>query len=352
MASNIYQALTPSKVWLTGPHAPDNSAGKNGQFYLDDSAGVVYEKIAGVWTVVPLPSAGPAGPTGPAGPAGPTGATGPTGPAGATGATGPAGPTGATGANGTNGTNGVLSPFTAPPAVANAWDIEPSTWSSPDLAVNGVTIKNALTPWATMTRAGSVNLRSYPAAGTYRSDLFNGQLWLQIPQSTYVFVSKAATPNATYKMRVRVGHSGRGYAGNSSAIYAIAEVGGSNYGAAGTKLCQLGFDIQDGGQNWAPAIITNGGYAGLGSKTLGIGDESDVVYYLDIPAFTGVNQYIYWSATGAVHGRVFDHELVNHTIDLSGAVDTVGMFLGQVHASMNEVFYIDFMRKQTYAQYP
>jgi hypothetical protein len=54
--------------WLTGTGVPDPSLGVDGDLYLNDSNGDVYQKISGSWHLV----ANIEGPQGPAGPSGPT----------------------------------------------------------------------------------------------------------------------------------------------------------------------------------------------------------------------------------------------------------------------------------------
>jgi len=117
-------------AWSQGSGEP--TGGDNGDFYLQTTGWIVWNRIAGDWVNLgsiqgPTGSTGPTGPTGlsvtgPTGPTGPTGgvgltgtgSTGPTGPSGATGpggetgpigisVTGPTGPTGRTGATGETG---------------------------------------------------------------------------------------------------------------------------------------------------------------------------------------------------------------------------------------------------------
>lgn len=110
---------------LNGSTGPDSGYGRNGDFFIDTSAGVLYgPKTSGSWGGGLQLQTGQAGPTGPAGsgstgPAstapGPTGATGPsvTGPTGAaSNVTGPSGATGPTGATGSGATGPTGSPTT------------------------------------------------------------------------------------------------------------------------------------------------------------------------------------------------------------------------------------------------
>jgi hypothetical protein len=87
-------AGTDGNTVLNGTGAPQGNLGKDGDFYLDTTADVLYgPKANGAWPVngvslAGIPgAAGPAGPAGPQGPVGPLGLTGPQGPAGANGNT-------------------------------------------------------------------------------------------------------------------------------------------------------------------------------------------------------------------------------------------------------------------------
>ena len=96
----------PGEKWFSGTGVPSGSlAGSiQGDWYLNDANGDIYEKTAAAaWTLRDNL-------TGPQGVQGPTGATGSQGPQGSTGATGPTGPTGATGAQGPQGVPGAVGP--------------------------------------------------------------------------------------------------------------------------------------------------------------------------------------------------------------------------------------------------
>jgi len=73
-------------VWYEGTGAPAGGTGVNGDFYLDDATGDVYQKSTGSWGIVanilgPQGDTGPAGADGEDGAPGTPGSTGPTGPA-------------------------------------------------------------------------------------------------------------------------------------------------------------------------------------------------------------------------------------------------------------------------------
>ena len=71
----------PGSVWREGTGAPADALGIDGDFYLDDATGDVYQKAGGTYSVV-ASILGPNGPQGPEGPEGPQGPEGPEGPAG------------------------------------------------------------------------------------------------------------------------------------------------------------------------------------------------------------------------------------------------------------------------------
>jgi len=92
-------------------------------------------------------------------------------------------------------------PFLKRPTTPSAWDMECGTWSDPDFANNGWTVLLGAAPWSVVTRAGDITPGVTPAAGTYRSTLIGGQLFVQFGSN--VTVSKATTSAAyTYVSRV------------------------------------------------------------------------------------------------------------------------------------------------------
>ena len=86
-------------TWYAASGAPYGIPGSDGDFYLNNATGAVYQMASGSWAqIVNL--------TGPQGPQGDTGATGALGPQGDTGATGEPGLKGDTGAQGATGPTG------------------------------------------------------------------------------------------------------------------------------------------------------------------------------------------------------------------------------------------------------
>jgi len=81
-----------STEWTNGPTGPTAGQGNDGDYYLDDSTGDVYNKSSGTWNFISNME-GPTGPSGSNGPTGPTGAStewtnGSTGPTSGQGSTG------------------------------------------------------------------------------------------------------------------------------------------------------------------------------------------------------------------------------------------------------------------------
>lgn len=134
---------TPGEKWYTGTTAPDPAVGVVGDWYLNSTSGVYFEKTGtSTWTIVGSLK-GPTGPAGAQGPAGPTGATGPQGPAGPTGETGPQGPKGDPGAVPTDvmrvvthGTDASVVRPSGAPAVYWVGTVAPTNATTADLWVN------------------------------------------------------------------------------------------------------------------------------------------------------------------------------------------------------------------------
>ena len=95
-------------TWLSGSGAPSDTAGNDGDYYLDTVTSAYYgPKTSGSWTGTgPTSLIGPTGAIGPQGPKGDTGDTGPQGLKGDTGDTGPQGLKGDTGDIGPQGLKG------------------------------------------------------------------------------------------------------------------------------------------------------------------------------------------------------------------------------------------------------
>jgi hypothetical protein len=52
--SNVWQAVAENKIWRIG-RVPSNTIGRDGDFWLNDTAGDLYQKINGAYVLVPLP---------------------------------------------------------------------------------------------------------------------------------------------------------------------------------------------------------------------------------------------------------------------------------------------------------
>lgn len=113
------------------------------------------------------------------------------GPAGAAGAAGPEGPPGPAGA------------WVEEPTTPDAWNLEASEWTDPDIAANGWRIQEQGLPHGVLTRIGDIDPFSVPVAGQYRSSLIGGQLLVQGPTNQFIQIGKAADNSQyTYKARL------------------------------------------------------------------------------------------------------------------------------------------------------
>lgn len=98
--------------WSQGEMAPDLSHGKEGDFYIQLSSGILFRKIQDRWeSLLSLKGEkGESGLQGPAGPQGLAGIQGPVGPQGLMGAPGPQGAIGPQGLAGSQGPQGAMGP--------------------------------------------------------------------------------------------------------------------------------------------------------------------------------------------------------------------------------------------------
>lgn len=281
MPANVWQATARNKNWRIGRTAPNNAVGVNGEFWLNDSTGDLYEKVNGVYVIVPVPSGG--GGTGPAGPAGPTGATGPAGPTGATGPEGPPGPLGAW----------VPIQFIEPPGGWDtSWDFDPQIATNPDLSANGWTVALTHTPWTVLTRAGDVRWYDHlwsaaasgqtpgvtynypPAAGTYYSSLVGGRLLIQLSGGADVSIYRSTTAVA--------------------ALYTVGLGGGTATSTTGRRLYLANGNPGDTGvrcgyvSDATSGVTTTGG--GMGTPPTPAGGSNAIALALEAPAWLAVGR--------------------------------------------------------------
>lgn len=223
MPANVWQATARNKNWRIGRSAPSNSVGANGEFWLDDATGDLYEKINGIYTIVPVPGGGGGAVSSVFGR---TGAV-----------TAQAGDYNATQVGLGNVTNDAqlkraagdfstfsskapvsadvllledsaasgakkhatvgsltqepVSPF-LPQAGSDSWNDEFSD-GSPDLAARGWTVEQ----WSTgtpMTRVGDVTWHAGASTGTteYRSTIVGSSLWIQTGANALIYKTFAA----------------------------------------------------------------------------------------------------------------------------------------------------------------
>lgn len=151
-AAALFEDSVQHVTW-SNVGSPDTS--QNGDYYLLNPDGNVYQKISGTYTGV----ANIKGPTGI------TGTTGQTGQTGATGASGVSGASGATGATGTNGT-GVFYGGISASGGASPWSWSTTSYSTA-ATVAGVTYSTRGNASAPATNIPAIKFASLPA-GFYR----------------------------------------------------------------------------------------------------------------------------------------------------------------------------------------
>ena len=92
-------------------------------------------------------------------------------------------------------------PYLVAPSSPDSWDLDPSTWSSPDFAANGWSIAVDSTASTALTREGAIDYAaSAPSAGTYRSSIVGGVLICQLPTAAGTRIYKTVSgASFTYK---------------------------------------------------------------------------------------------------------------------------------------------------------
>lgn len=260
------------------------------------------------------------------------------------GSVGPEGPQGPQGIPGTNGADGAVGPagprglssnvWVGPQASPDAWDLEASTMIDPDLAANGWTIQLRDNPWTVLTRAGNLDRSlASSAAGTYRSQLVNGVLVLQLP-GPQVQIYKASAGAYCYKTHVWCGEF---TTGNQSYVFCST---GANFGNGVADFHYAGLENT--------SLVSVRFIAATNNYTLeaGLGAISEVkrkfVSYLDHDP--GVNtRYFAISEEGTVVSAFRTPGL------LLAPSSHAGIWLAQQNNRWN---YIDFIRRTPLNQFP
>lgn len=287
----VYDPLEGGTTWHHGLGIPGSGLGANGDWYIDVDTGSIYEKSGGVWSQiysVPDPS----------------------------------------------DTSDTKFPYLAQPASPSAWDLDARVMVSPDLGINGWTIKLLQTPWTTLIRAGDIVAGSGPSSGTYNSTLVGGQLWLQVPAPVTISKTTVNTTSYTYKSRVACSAFGTG---NYSLSFVSG--GGVELGDAAVNMNYSG--IQEG------HIIESlwvGATSSAPSDFAVNADTSDMVRYIDCVA----------TAATARMNLLLSHRGLqafggNGALSVSKPIDHAGVWVG--HAS-GGIVYLDFIRRTPYLQYP
>lgn len=241
-------------------------------------------------------------------------------------------------------------PFADDPQTPDAaWDLDGKLLASPDLAVNGWTVL-AHPGGAPMTRNGEIAnaFTSDPPSGTYRSSIVDGQLWVQLPKGANATVQRAAASGKTYRSRVRSAFFGGG-SGDQSYCLTFASTGipvetaGVNYFRCGNQDIHVLL-------NWFQGTSFHALSPNRDSDPVGNSLEADQVVYLNIPPFTGTQDLTAYSI-GAFSGFI-NNWYPGGSVDLGAAVAYVGVLIGSASSGRPNLFYFDYIRRQTLNQFP
>lgn len=245
---------------------------------------------------------------------------------------------------------GAAFPFLDQPANPDPWDLDGKLITSPDLAANHFTVL-ALPGGTPLTRDGEITsfLTANPPAGTYRSSIVGGELWFQLPRGTNATISRAAESGKTYRSRVRSaffagGGSEMSYTLTFASTGLPVETAGVNYFRAG---------VQDNHVllNWFVGTSFHALSPNRDNDPASGSLDADQIVYLNVPPFTGTQDLTAYSI-GAMSGFI-NNIYPGGNVDLAAAVAQVGVLVGQVGSSSRpNLFYIDFIRKQTLGQFP
>lgn len=289
--------------WTTGAGAPNNSSGLNGDWYLNTLNYGLYNKSGGVYTQVLT----------------------------LTGSVLPA-----------STTDAKFPYLTIPTGSAfDSWNLEPTLMTDPNLANNGwiVTLQN--TSNTILSRSGDVQFNtSTPTAGTYRSTLVNGQLWMQAPAA--IVIAKATTSTGssyTYKSRVWTSFYGSGN-------YSLSFVSTNGYlwSNTGTTFYYVG--IEDA--NVDEVIFTGPSTVSTPINTTATLETSDTVRYINSAPWTGSNQKVSTKSYTSLHGQ-FSNPSDTGDHDLGAPLTHAGVIVKQ---STSQLIYIDFIRRLASGSFP
>lgn len=247
------------------------------------------------------------------------------------------------------GSGGWASPFQARPAVADSWDLDPMTMSDPDPTNYGWTVKEFAGSHALLTRSGDVDFNSFPPAGTFRSTIYNGQLWVQGAHTAFLQITRAADHSHTYKARLRPAKLGYGFGGTASGTWLYVTDGGSDLGTPSSiRSYWVGIDAT-GTSAFQVTLFTGNAANPRGNINLESGYNPDGVYYI-VPVISGGNR-VYARIHLADNG-ITPYDTAGATEPFAGGIQEAGVVLGTAHASQLNVHYIDYIRRQPAGQFP
>jgi hypothetical protein len=129
-------------------------------------------------------------------------------------------------------------PYLEKPSSPDSWNFEARDATDPDLGNNGFIVQVRDT-FVALTRSGNVDPTSSPSAGTYRSTLIKGMLFMQFQANTDITIAKTTTSAAfTYKFHVFTNAFGTVNAGGNGSSAWVAN--SLNFGQSGNIVYYLG----------------------------------------------------------------------------------------------------------------
>lgn len=245
------------------------------------------------------------------------------------------------------GSSGPQFPFASEPDNPNPWDLQPSELASPDLAASGWPIFDlvAKTP---ITRAGDVDINTNPAAGTYRSTIVGGELWIQLPPNSYAYTLKAgAASGETYRARIRPANFGGG-SGNEP-IMSLVVATGQNLETPGVDYFRAGLTDIHWQFYWFTGTTFHATVPNVDADPNFLG--ADTVYYINVPAFSGTQPPPTAAAIASLTGFIGTRLPAGSNVALGGPVTHVGLVFGQAGSRLN-LHYVDYIRRQPLNQFP
>ncbi len=234
-------------------------------------------------------------------------------------------------------------PYIYIPTSPDAWDMDPSLWTTADLNANGWDIRAYSSPYGALTRVGEVDA-GVTSTGEYRSSLKGGQLWIQLHASTsdadIAVMTKATSGAFTYKIDAWSSCFGPGYyAGNYNRCFAALFSGAApNVADAATNCLLFGIDRS----TFYAYLFSGASLAVLEGVSV---TESKIpnIKYADV--FSAVTAY--WRSVNRFTGVTVIPR--SSAINTLGAVSYVGITLA---TSGGEYCYINSIRRVALGTFP